>query len=88
MKRWWNRKNHRFTLWYNINKHSEANNDIHRELDFLQYELTNENTKVGSLIKLIVSKYSIVVYEINHIQGVLPRGVILKLCHISYYLIY
>ena len=49
----WNGNNHQFTLHYHINKHCEDNNGIHRLLGFVQYELTNEHTRLVRLIKSI-----------------------------------
>ena len=67
MKMGWNGKNQRFTLHYNIKNYREANNEMHRELYFVQYELPNAHNRVGRLIKLITSKELSIISAIAHI---------------------
>ena len=50
-KREWNGKNHRFNLKSHINKHREANNDMVRASQHVQYSLPNEHTRVGRLLR-------------------------------------
>ena len=42
-----------FNLWSDIGKHHEANNEMTRESKHVHYELLNEHTRVGRLIKSI-----------------------------------
>ena len=55
MKRELNGKNYRFTLRNHINKHREAYNEMMRASQFVEYELPNEHTRVGRLIKSIIN---------------------------------
>ena len=73
MKMGWNGKNQRFTLHYNIKNYREANNEMHRELYFVQYELPNEHNRVGHLTKFITSKEPSIFFSINHIQESLAQ---------------
>ena len=69
MKLEWNGRNHRFTLRSHIAKHREAHNDIIRATQHIAFELPNEHTRVGRLIKSITTKESAIVSAITHIQG-------------------
>ena len=69
MKREWNGKNYRFTLRNHINKHREAHNEMMRASQFVEYELPNEHTRVGRLIKSIVNRDPSIVSAVTHIQG-------------------
>ena len=68
MKREWNGHNHRFNLWSHICKHLGTNNEMMRAYQHVQYELLNEHTRVGRLIKSILSNDPSFVYDITHIQ--------------------
>ena len=68
-KREWNGRNHRFNLKSHINKHREANNDMIRASQHVQYALPNEHTRVGRLLKSITSKEPAIVSAITHIMG-------------------
>ena len=52
-----------------IGKYCEANNEMTRAPHHVQYELLNEHTRVGRLIKSISSNKPEVVLAITHIQG-------------------
>ena len=69
MKREWNGRNQRFTLRAHIGKHREAHNEMMRASQHVDYELPNEHTRVGRLIKSITSKEPAIVSAITHIQG-------------------
>ena len=69
MKREWNGKNYRFTLRNHISKHREAFNEMVRAAQFIPYEVPNEHTRVGRLIKSLQSKDPAIVSAITHIQG-------------------
>ena len=69
MKREWNGKNYRFTLRNHVAKHREAHNEMMRASQFVDYELPNEHTRVGRLIKSIVNRDPSIVSAITHIQG-------------------
>jgi ribosomal protein L29 len=69
MKREWNGKNHRFTLRAHIIKHREAHNEMRRSSDYVQYDVPNEHTRVGRLIKSITTKDPSILAAITHIQG-------------------
>ena len=68
MKREWNGHNHSFNLWSHICKHLGTNNEMMRAYQHVQYELLNEHTRVGRLIKSILSNDPSFVYDITHIQ--------------------
>ena len=61
--------NHRSKLCYHIDKHCEDKNEMLRESYFVLYELPNEHTMVGHLIKSITCKEKGIIYSITHIQG-------------------
>ena len=69
MKREWNGRNLRFSLRSHIAKHREAHNEMMRASQHVRYELPNEHTRVGRLIKSITSKDPSIVSAITHIQG-------------------
>ena len=69
MKREWNGRNQRFTLRAHIAKHREAHNDMMRATQHVEFELPNEHTRVGRLIKSITTKEPAIVSAITHIQG-------------------
>ena len=69
MRREWNGKNVRFTLRSHISKHREAHNEMMRASQFIDYELPNDHTRVGRLIKSITSRDPSIVSAITHIQG-------------------
>ena len=69
MKREWNGKNHRFPIKSHIAKHCEANNDMVRASQHIAFELPNEHTRVGRLIKSITTKDPSIVSALTHIQG-------------------
>ena len=69
MKREWNGRNYRFTLKSHINKHREANNDMVRAADYTVYDLPNEHTRVGRLMKSITSKEPAIIAAMTHIHG-------------------
>lgn len=69
MKREWNGKNYRFSLRNHIGKHREAHNEMMRASQFVDYELPNEHTRVGRLIKSILNRDPSIVSAITHIQG-------------------
>ena len=65
----WNRRNQRFTLKNHMNKHHEAYNKMVWANQHVQYELPNEHTQVGRLLKSITSKDPAIVSAIIHIEG-------------------
>ena len=69
MRREWNGKNYRFPLRVHIVKHREAFNEMVRAAQFIPYEVPNEHTRVGRLIKSIQSKDPAIVSALTHIQG-------------------
>ena len=69
MKREWTGKNYRFSLRQHISKHREAFNEMVRASQFIPYEVPNEHTRVGRLIKSIQSKDPSIVSALTHIQG-------------------
>ena len=69
MRREWNGKNPRFTLRSHINKTREAQNDWTRAAQFIDYQVPNEHTQVGRMIKSITSRDPSIVSAITHIQG-------------------
>ena len=69
MTREWNGKNARFTLRSHISKHREAHNEMMRASQFIDYELPNDHTRVGHLIKCILSCDPSIVSAITYIQG-------------------
>ena len=69
MKREWNGRNHRFSLRAHISRHREAHNEMTRAAQHVDYELPNDHTRVGRLIKSITSKEPAIVSAITHIQG-------------------
>ena len=69
MKREWNGRNMRFSLRAHVAKHREAHNEMMRASQHVEYELPNEHTRVGRLIKSITSKEPAIVSAITHIQG-------------------
>ena len=69
MCREWNGKNYRFPLRVHIAKHREAFNEMVRAAQFITYEVPNEHTRVGRLIKSIQSKDPAIVSAMTHIQG-------------------
>lgn len=73
MKREWNGKNYRFSLRNHIAKHREAHNEMLRAAQFVEYEIPNEHTRVGRLIKSIVNRDPSIVSAITHIQGNLEQ---------------
>ena len=42
---------------------------MHRESDFVHYELPNKHNRVGRIIKYITSNQTRMIYSITHIQG-------------------
>ena len=73
MKREWNGKNYRFTLRNHISKHREAFNEMVCAAQFIPYEVLNEHTRVGRLLKSLQSKDPSIVSAITHIQGNLEQ---------------
>ncbi len=69
MRREWSGKNFCFPLRVHIAKHREAFNEMVRAAQFIPYEVPNEHTRVGRLIKSIQSKDPSIVSAITHIQG-------------------
>ena len=69
MKREWNGKNPRFNLRAHISKTREAYNDMIRASQFISFQVPNEHTRVGRLIKSITSKDPAIVSAITHIHG-------------------
>ena len=69
MKREWNGRNQRFTLLSHINKHREAYTEMSRASQFTSYELPNEHTRTGRLLKSLTSKDAAIISAITHIQG-------------------
>ena len=69
MKREWNGKNYMFSLKSHISKHREAHNEMVRASQFIAFEVPNEHTRVGRLIKSITSKEPAIISAITHIQG-------------------
>ena len=69
MKREWNGKNHRFTLRAHVSRHREAHNEMARASQYVSYELPNDHTRVGRLLKSITTKEPAIVAAITHIQG-------------------
>ena len=65
----WNSRNQRFTLKIHVNKHHEAYNEMVQANQHVQYELPNEHTCVGRLLKSITSKDPAIVSAITHIEG-------------------
>ena len=56
-----------------IAKHREAFNEMVRAAQFIPYEVPNEHTKVGRLLKSLQSKYPSIVSAVTHIQGNLEQ---------------
>lgn len=69
MKREWNGKNYMFSLKNHISKHQEAHNEMVRASQFIDFEVPNEYTRVGRLLKSITCKEPAVISAITHIQG-------------------
>ena len=69
MKREWNGKNYMFSLKNHISKHREAHNEMVRASQFIAYEVPNEHTRVGRLMKSITCKEPAIISAITHIQG-------------------
>ena len=69
MRREWNGKNIIFTLRSYVAKHREAHNEMLWASQFIEYEVPNEHTRVGQLIKSITSRDPSIVSTIIHIQG-------------------
>ena len=69
MRREWNGKNIRFTVRSHISKHREAHNEMMRASQFAEYELPNDHTRIGRLMKSIISREPAIVSAITHIQG-------------------
>ena len=69
MKREWNGRNHRFTLKSHISKHREAHNEMVRASDYINYEVPNEHTRVGRLMKSLTSRDANIVAAVTHIHG-------------------
>ena len=65
----WNGKNVRFTLKMHITKHRDAHNELVRASQFVSYEVPNDHTRVGRLLKSITSKDGAILSAITHIQG-------------------
>ena len=65
----WNGKNVRFTLKMHISKHRDAHNELVRASQFVAYEVPNDHTRVGRLLKSITSKDGAILSAITHIQG-------------------
>ena len=65
----WNGKNVRFTLKMHISKHRDAHNELVRASQFVAYEVPNDHTRVGRLLKSITSKDGAILAAITHIQG-------------------
>ena len=59
----------RFTLKSHVNMHREAYNEMVCANQHVQYELPNEHTQVGRLLKSITSKDPMIVSAITHIEG-------------------
>ena len=79
MKREWNGKNYRFTLRNCIAKHRKAFNEMICAAQFIPYEVPNEHTRVGRLLKSLQSKDPSIVYAVTHIcRAIWNRGMILK----------
>ena len=69
MRREWNGKNPSFTLRSHINKTREAQNEMTRAAQFIDYQVPNEHTQVGRMIKSITFRDPAIVSAITHIQG-------------------
>ena len=69
LRREWNGKNYRFTLKNHITKHREANNELVRASQFVDYEVPNEHTRVSRLLKSLTTKDPAIISAITHIQG-------------------
>ncbi len=69
MKREWNGKNYQFTLRNHIARYREAFNEMVRAAQFIPYEVPDEHTRVGRLLKGLQSKDPSIVSTITHIQG-------------------
>ena len=67
MKREWNGKNPRFNLRAHINKTRVAYNDMIRASQFISFQVPNEHTRVGRLIKSLTSRDPAIVSAITHI---------------------
>ena len=64
----WNGKNVRFTLKMHVSKHRDAHNELVRASQFVAYEVPNDHTRVGRLLKSITSKDGAILAAITHIQ--------------------
>ena len=69
MRREWTGKNYRFSLKQHISKHRESFNEMVHASQFISYEVPNEHTGVGRLIKSIQSRDPAIVSALTHIQG-------------------
>jgi hypothetical protein len=73
MKREWNGKNPRFNLRSHINKTREAHNEMTRASQFIDYQVPNEHTSVGRLIKSITSRDPAIVLEVRSSEMILKK---------------
>ena len=69
LRREWNGRNYRFSLKAHIAKHRDAHNDMQKASQFITYQVPDDHTRVGRLIKSITSKDPSVMAAITHILG-------------------
>ena len=69
MRREWTGKNYWFSLKQHISKHHESFNEMVCASQFIAYEVPNDHTRVGRLIKSIQSKDPAIISALTHIQG-------------------
>ena len=69
LRKEWNGKNARFNLKQHISKHRDAHNEMVRAAQFHEYEVPNEHTRVGRLLRSITTTESTVVSAKTLIQG-------------------
>ena len=69
LRREWNGRNYRFSLKAHIARHRDAHNDMEKASQFISYQVPDDHTRVGRLLKSITSKDPSVLAAITHILG-------------------
>ena len=69
LRREWNGRNFRFSLKAHLARHRDAHNDMEKASQFIAYQIPDEHTRVGRLLKSITSKDPSVLAAITHILG-------------------
>ena len=73
LRREWNGKNARFSLKQHISKHRDAHNEMVRAAQFHEYEVPNEHTRVGRLMRSITTTEPATVSAKTLIHGDLEK---------------